>query len=118
MKLHPESLPLEYFLDPSPNISNFFNPNHMLNILISPGYLIINAHLHHISPFFIPQASKFQNGVTIRITSLMNSSSSSKPQLKPTSKRLMINKLKMMRNCSSDLLSVLLPHFGILKLEV
>ena len=58
MKLHPESLFLESFLDPSPNLPNFLNPNHVLNTLISPGYLHINAHMRHISPLFLPQVSK------------------------------------------------------------
>ena len=36
MQLHPESLVLEFILDPSPNLTNFLNPNHVLNTLISP----------------------------------------------------------------------------------
>ena len=38
MQLHPESLVLEFILDPSPNLPNFLNPNHVLNTLISPHY--------------------------------------------------------------------------------
>ena len=34
---------------------DFRNPNHVLNTLISSGYLHINAHMRHISPLLIPQ---------------------------------------------------------------
>ena len=64
LQLNPEYLVLESFLYPIPDLSNFLNPNHVLNTLISPGYLLINSHLYHIAPLFVPQASKFQNGVT------------------------------------------------------
>ena len=51
--------------------TNFLNPNHVMKTLVSQGCLLINTHLRHITPLFIPQASKFQKGVTIWITSLM-----------------------------------------------
>ena len=75
LKMNPESLSLESLLDPRSNLPNFLNPNHVLNTLISPGYSLINSHTRHIAPPFITQASKLQKGVTIWITSLMNSSS-------------------------------------------
>ena len=34
--MHPDSLVLESLLDPSPNLPNLLNPNHVLNTLISP----------------------------------------------------------------------------------
>ena len=34
LQLHPKYLVLELFLEPIPNLSNFLNPNHMLNTLI------------------------------------------------------------------------------------
>ena len=62
MQLHHESLPLYSLLEPIPNLPNFLNPNNILNTLISPGYSLINSHLRHIVPLFIPQASKCQKG--------------------------------------------------------
>ena len=50
MQLHPDDLVLESFLDPILDLPNFLNPNHVLNTLISPVYLIINSHLRHIAP--------------------------------------------------------------------
>ena len=95
--MHTESLVLESFLDPSPNLPNILNPNHVLNTLISPGYLLINAHLRHIAKnhnhwsisvilLFISQNSRWQKEPTRWRTSLKNSSSSC---LKTTSKTLM-----------------------------
>ena len=90
--MHTDSLPIEYLLDPSLNLPKSLNPNHVLNTLILPGYLLISDHLCHIEPLFIPQYSTSQKGVTIWITSPMNSSSSYKQQLMPTRNRMMRNK--------------------------
>ena len=95
--MHPESLFIELYLDPSPNLPNFPNPNQVLYTLISPGYLHINPHLRYIAPLFIPQASKFYKGVTRWIQSLMNISLSSKPTMKPTSKRMIRKTWRLMR---------------------
>ena len=53
MQLHTESLFLDSFLDPSPNLPNFQNPNHMLNTLISPlCWVIFNQDYPATSPAF------------------------------------------------------------------
>ena len=68
LKLNPYPLVLELFLDPSLNLPNFLDPNHVLNTLVSPGYFLINAHLRHVATnhnhfyisvilMFIPQSS-------------------------------------------------------------
>ena len=40
--------PISYTLDP--NLKKSLNPNHVLNTLILPGWLLLNTHLHQISP--------------------------------------------------------------------
>ena len=87
--MHTESLVIDSLSYTSPNLPNFLNPNYVLNTLISPGCFLINTHLRHIAPLFIPKSSKLQKGVTIWIPSLMKSSSSSKTPLNKTNKRPM-----------------------------
>ena len=41
LQLHTESLVLDSFLEPIPNITSFLNLNHVLNTLISPGSISI-----------------------------------------------------------------------------
>ena len=48
--MHPESLVLELFLEPIPNIPNFLNPNHMLNTIISP---YCHHKLNYLLLFFL-----------------------------------------------------------------
>ena len=94
MQPHPGYLVLEPFLESIPNLPNYLNPNHVLNTLISPGYLLINAHLRHIAPnnnhcsisvilILITQASRCQKEATIWRTIMMKISSSCKLQLNP-----------------------------------
>ena len=97
-------------LYPIPNLLKFLNPNHVLNTLIPPGCLLINAHLRHISTnhnhcsffvilIFIPQTSRFQKEPTRSRTSFNNSPSSCLKTISKTLMRKRRNYQKILKKC-------------------